>query len=331
MLKKIWLICSFVLMVLLAFSGCSKEEQQHMTMFKTSNSTNTTIFEITDNVLKISGTTDDLRQKYLMVIFDKDNENASKIAVASGKYESEIQLPDKNNVLIELYSGEAEYGTFESIILDFVKAEKTNDLWAFVKSPVYALNQQIFSFEKDSSEYLGETEFIQSSNIKIKELAEEITLDITDQYNQVKAIHDWVATNIYYDYDALSSGNYQNMDAENVLRTKRGVCEGYANLMAALVRSKGIPCRVQGGYALGIDTNKEWSTSNIDTTESNHAWNEVYVNGQWIIIDATWDSQNQYRSGNYEKGKNITQIYFDSTMEFFSLSHKLIDENVTIE
>ena len=129
----------------------------------------------------------------------------------------------------------------------------------------------------------------------------------------------------------IFSGNYQDMDAKNVLLTKKGVCEGYANLMAALLRSKGIPCKVQGGYALGIDTKKEWSSSNIDTTEGNHAWNEVYVNGRWIIIDATWDSQNQYKDGRYIIGETITQTYFDSTLEFFSLSHKLIDENVTIE
>lgn len=318
-------------MIVIIFSGCSREEQQYITELKTSNSYNTTIFEIKDNILTVSGTTDNPKHKYLMVVFDNDNENACKVDVVAGKYESKIYLPDKNKVLIELYAGEAEYGTFESIILDYIKAEKVDNKWAFIKSPVYESNQKIFSIEKDGSEYLGETEFIQSTNTKINELAEEITYGITDEYDQVKAIHDWIATNIYYDYDALSNGNYQNMDAENVLLNKKGVCEGYANLMAALVRSKGIPCRVQGGYALGIDTNKEWSVLNINITEGNHAWNEAYVNGQWIIIDATWDSQNQYRNGRYEIGKTITQTYFDSTMEFFSLSHKLLDENMTLK
>lgn len=330
MLKKIGLICSFILIIITVFSGCGKE-QQYMTKFKTSNSCNTTNFEINNNILRISGTTDALNQKYIMVVFDNDSESANKVEVVSGTYEAEIQLPDKKQTLVELYSGQEEYGTFQSVILDYIKVENIDNKWAFMKSPVYENNKNVFSKEKSGSEYLGETETIQSKDIEINELAQEITNGITDKYDQVKAIHDWVATNIYYDYDALVSGNYQDMDAKNVLLTKKGVCEGYANLMAALLRSKGIPCKVQGGYALGIDTKKEWSSSNIDTTEGNHAWNEVYVNGRWIIIDATWDSQNQYKDGRYIIGETITQTYFDSTLEFFSLSHKLIDENVTIE
>lgn len=330
MLKKSGLICSFMLMVIMFFPGCGKE-QQHMTKFKTSNSHNTTNFEINGNILKISGTTDDSAQKYFMVVFDNDSENANKIEVVSGRYEAEIQLPAKKQILVELYSGQAEYGTFQSVILDYIRAEKADNRWAFIKSPVYENNKNLFSAEKRSSDYLAETEFIQSKDTEISDLAQKITNGITDEYAQVKAVHDWVAANIYYDYDAFAGGDYQDMDAKNVLLTKKGVCEGYANLMAALLRSKGIPCKIQSGYALGLDTKKEWSPSNIDTTEENHAWNEVYVDGRWIIIDATWDSQNRYKAGRYVIGEIITQTYFDSTLEFFSLSHKSIDGNAFIE
>ena len=97
--------------------------------------------------------------------------------------------------------------------------------------------------------------------------------------------------NIYYDFDALSSGNYSGMDAKNVLLTKKGVCEGYANLVAALLRSQNIPCRIQSGYALGIDTNQEWNSTNISTTDGNHAWNEVYTKEKgWITVSFYLDT-----------------------------------------
>lgn len=327
MLKNLRLLCSFMLMIIMLLCGCGNEEQQDMTKFKTSNSHNTTEFEINGDTLKILGETDDLKQKYILIVLDKDTENANKTEVVSGKYETEIQLPDKKETLIELYSGQTEYGTFQGIITDYIKAEKVDDTRAFIKSPVYESNKNIYSKEKNASEYLAETGAIQSKDTEISVLAQELTKDITDEYDRVKAVHDWVAENIYYDYDALYGGSYQDMDARSVLMTRKGVCEGYANLTAALLRSIGIPCKLQGGYALGIDTKKEWTLSNIDTTEENHAWNEAYVNGRWIIIDVTWDSQNQYKDGRYIMGDTVTQTYFDSTIEFFSLSHKFIDKD----
>lgn len=323
--KKLKLICSVIPVIIMLFCGCSKEEQQYMTKFKTSNSYNAIEFEINGDILKVSGRTDDLKRKYIMAVLDRDIENANKAEAVSGAYETEIQLPDKNEVLVEVYSGQTEYGTFQSIITDYIIAGKFGNNRAFIKSPVYENNKNVYSKEKNASEYLFETQDIQSGDIEIRELAQELTKDINNEYDRVKAVHDWVAENIYYDYDALYSGSYQDMDARNVLMTKKGVCEGYANLTAALLRSIGIPCRIQGGYALGIDTKKEWSASNIDTTEENHAWNEVYADGRWIIVDVTWDSQNQYKDGRYIIGETVTQTYFDSTLEFFSLSHKFID------
>ena len=175
---------------------------------------------------------------------------------------------------------------------------------------------------KNPNEYLKNTEYIQSNNDEIINLSNEITSECQDDYDKVLKLHDWVAENIYYDFEAFYSGNYQNADSLNVLHSKKAVCEGYANLFAALVRAQGIPCRVQSGYALGIDTDKTWSKKALTTDESNHAWNEAYVDGRWLIIDATWDSQNKIENGQMIKGKEINHIYFDSNINFFSLSHR---------
>lgn len=295
-----------------------------ITELKTSNSEYTISFELNEDKINVSGRLNNNLHNYLLVVFNKNNDGENNIKVKRGAFEGEFDIPNKNETLVELYAGEEEYGTFESIILDYVVIEKQNGEWCFAKSPVYEKNAALFGKKKDKSECLNATKRIQSDDKELIRLAEDITEGIDDEYEKVRAVHDWVAENIYYDFDALASGNYDNLDAKNVLKTKKGVCEGYANLMAALLRSVDIPCRVQNGYALGIGTDKEWNSSNTNTSESNHAWNEVYADGRWIIIDATWDSQNKYKDGKYITGNFITEVYFDSTLEFFSLSHKLI-------
>ena len=316
----------FVFVLMLSMAGCGNSNNQYTSKITTSNSPHSITFEIDENKINVSGTFKTDLHKYLLVFFDKDNSDECKIKVVDRSFNGTFELPNKKNMLVELYGGKEEFGNFESIILDYIKVEQVGDKWCFVKSPVLENNKTIFNEKKNSADYIGQTEQIQSEDSEIIELSKSITLGINDDYDKARAIHDWVATNIYYDFDALSSGNYSGMDAKNVLITKKGVCEGYANLVAALLRCQNIPCRIQSGYALGIDTNQEWNTTNISTTDGNHAWNEVYVNGEWIIIDATWDSQNKYKDGRYEMGNFITDIYYDSTLEFFSLSHKLIKE-----
>lgn len=114
-------------------------------------------------------------------------------------------------------------------------------------------------------------------------------------------------------------------DALIVLHNKRGVCEGYANLFAALVRAQNIPCRVQVGYALGNGIKPVWSEDNLNAAKSNHAWNEAYVDGRWMIIDTTWDSTNSIENGQWMKGTSINHIYFDAHIKFFSMSHRSME------
>lgn len=187
-------------------------------------------------------------------------------------------------------------------------------------------NKKIYSKKKNIEDNLRCTEYIQADDAEIVKLSNELTLSCNNDYDKVLKIHDWVAENIYYDFEAFCSGNYKNADAKNVLLSRRAVCEGYANLFAALVRAQSITCRVQSGYVLGIGEEKEWSKKTIDTQETNHAWNEIYIDNRWLIVDVTWNSKNKIENVQMIKGDEINHIYFDSNLEFFSLSHKLIDD-----
>lgn len=70
----------------------------------------------------------------------------------------------------------------------------------------------------------------------------------------------WVTDNVAYDTQlaaTVKSGYVP--DPDSVLAKRSGICYDYASLMAAMVRSQGIPARLVVGYA----------ADNIY-----HAWNE---------------------------------------------------------
>ena len=156
---------------------------------------------------------------------------------------------------------------------------------------------------------------------------------------KVKAIYDWVTTNIYYNYGMLDGTEPRRTSALETYYNRNSVCAGYANLTAALCNAVGIPCRVVTGFATGVDTESTvsdvWALyesflndDNLSAFEAgmasyeNHAWNEAYVDGRWIILDTTWGSNNDYYPDARGRIHGApTDAYFDPDLEWFSETH----------
>lgn len=89
-----------------------------------------------------------------------------------------------------------------------------------------------------------------------------------DQLGVVTAVYNYVINNISYDTAkaaSVQSGYLPNVDM--VLAQKKGICFDYAALMAAMLRSQGIPAKLVVGY----------------TGKLYHAWINVYLEGQgWV-------------------------------------------------
>ena len=105
--------------------------------------------------------------------------------------------------------------------------------------------------------------------------------------------------------------------AVDILKYKRSVCEGYANLTIALLRAIGIPAILVIGNAIyGL-----WAEADISYDESNHAWVEAYIDNRWVIIDTTWDSANKWENGVISNTGMASHHYFDISIEMFSYNH----------
>jgi hypothetical protein len=168
--------------------------------------------------------------------------------------------------------------------------------------------------------YLKASQDVQSDAPEIMAIAARITAGIEKDYDKAMAIHDWTAENIWYDFDVSEKRvSRYSMDAKSLLQRGRGVCEGYANLTAALLRAAGIPAKVIIGYI--------WYEDDPDASEYNsisHAWVEAFV-GRWIVMDTTWDSGNVWSYGQKIDNRGLSGYrYFDISAEVLSNDHATV-------
>jgi len=118
--------------------------------------------------------------------------------------------------------------------------------------------------------------------------ARELTAGKTDLTGQIGAVYDYVVANLTYDRELaanVSSGYLPDVDA--VLARGKGICFDYAAVMAAMLRSQGIPTRLVIGYA--GNAYHAW----IDVYSEETGWinNAIYFDGRsWKLMDPTFAS-----------------------------------------
>ncbi|AJT41283.1 transglutaminase-like domain-containing protein [Psychromicrobium lacuslunae] len=87
----------------------------------------------------------------------------------------------------------------------------------------------------------------------------------------VDAVRLWVARELRY----VSGSSSPTDSAVQALLARRGVCRDFAHLAVSLLRAKDVPARLAAVYAPGL------------TPMDFHAVAEAWVDGQWLVVDAT--------------------------------------------
>lgn len=199
---------------------------------------------------------------------------------------------------------------------------------SFMYSPYGLANSVKYSSWTRRAHERDYTFQFQMINREIKSLSEEIIKGIHFNYAKILAIHDWIASNIFYDVDALNSGSYKYSDSSAIttLRSRKGVCQGYTNLSIALFRTIGIPAFEIPCYALGISTSGGWSNQDNQTTEANHVISAAFDMNRWILMDITWDSDNIINKGirKQKTGRGLSRKYFDISIQYLSNTHRFL-------
>lgn len=107
-----------------------------------------------------------------------------------------------------------------------------------------------------------------------KDIDEMINNNINDYMNdieKIRAIHDYIINNTKYDTLRADTDDspYDSARINGLLYDHYAICSGYADTMAVVLDKLGI--------------------KNFKVSSKNHVWNAVYIDGNWLHLDLTWD------------------------------------------
>lgn len=101
------------------------------------------------------------------------------------------------------------------------------------------------------------------------------------------------------------------------LQKQRGECTDYADLFNTLARAAGFPARNIYGLAY---------KDGADPAMMFHAWNEVFVDGQWRAVDPTWNQTrvdashiplSDVQAARLMQANNTSDLYFEVTAKAY--------------
>jgi len=132
--------------------------------------------------------------------------------------------------------------------------------------------------------------------------AAKVKADFTREDEKARAIFTWIARNVKYDLAAYGINQqpvaysykteqeklekqkkFREELAAKTLKTKKGVCEGYATLFMVVAQKAGLEAVFIPGTSKSHPTHIGKAPG-----ASDHAWNAVKVDGKWKLLDCTW-------------------------------------------
>ncbi|MBQ4563175.1 MAG: leucine-rich repeat protein [Lachnospiraceae bacterium] len=131
-----------------------------------------------------------------------------------------------------------------------------------------------------------------------QDLSDEICSGMYTKDEKMRAIFEWVTTNLTYDMDYL----YCNIT--KCLTDKRAVCSQYALICIQLMRLQDIPAVYVSGALIGTHTSIDEALGDPD---AGHAWLLAHDGERWISIDPT--------TSNYDFDGANSKYYLANTVE----------------
>ncbi|MFI3312606.1 MAG: S-layer homology domain-containing protein, partial [Eubacteriales bacterium] len=195
------------------------------------------------------------------------------------------------------YQGEISELTEETPILAIFQRELAT--WDFpgVDNPLnvaYNIDGGDCTLEGDTLVFTGMGYFCTPEQLAFVEqeaanIAATLDLDGASDLLKIRTVYSYVTTNFTYDWDLTRFSAYDGL-MEGTM-----VCQGYALLLNQLMWAVDIPSTVITGVS----------------RSQNHAWNAVEYQGEWYLLDPTWDSADN-------AGTEGTWNYFMESEDDFS-------------
>ncbi|MBR0039167.1 MAG: hypothetical protein IJP71_04115 [Lachnospiraceae bacterium] len=152
----------------------------------------------------------------------------------------------------------------------------------------------------------GNAEVINAVNYFINDY---ITPNMTDFEKEIQIIK-YLVENVTYDMDELTNESHfinDSYKAYGALVNHRAVCSGYAKAFDLMAKMCGLSTTVVTGEAI-----------NSASQNGPHAWNQIYLDGEWYNVDVTFEDP----ITNIKLGFNqLLNNYINRTDAEFATNH----------
>lgn len=192
----------------------------------------------------------------------------------------------------------------------------------------------VTAFAQDFAKVDAKIKAYPNSFVSLDKLAEKVNTDFTRDDEKARAIFTWIAHNIKYDLKAYGVNEhpvaysyktqaekearrkkFREELALKTLKSKKGVCQGYATLYAEVAQKAGLKSEIITGSSKSHPAH-----IGKQPGDSDHAWNAVKIDGTWKLVDATWGAGTA--TGNPLKFVfKFNDKYFFGDPNLFFLNH----------
>lgn len=234
----------------------------------------------------------------------KEGEDNIKISSSLSLYMNEQDL---SNALMQSFQDAWDAFRNDNVDLFYIDGTKMCLLTKTVKRG-NKVSYEFYISKGDNSNYLidgfSNAKEVDEALSYIDEEEKKVLDTITEKndYYKIMKAHNWIVENL--SYNMRDSSN--NANIYGALKDKKVVCEGYARLFKSLMDKLDIPCIIVSGVGKDLDTG----------SSENHAWNYVYLKGQWYAIDTTWDDPVIVGSGYVSQDVKY-RFFLKGSDEFF--------------
>jgi hypothetical protein len=135
-----------------------------------------------------------------------------------------------------------------------------------------------------------------------KLISHYLSKEAKDDSEKVLIFSYWIAKKIKYDLNELKRFGYNKTPQETLLN-KRGVCGCFSNLFHQFCINEGLKSFVVRGYSKGSIFKKIFTSYHL-----RHAWNVVYINHSWQLVDVTW-AQSDLNSKSFKKSRELSWVF----------------------
>ena len=191
-----------------------------------------------------------------------------------------------------------------------------------------------FSFSQDYTELDNIVRNYQDYE-NLEDLTFQILRDFKTGEEQVRAAFVWVTHNISYFqsksetfepkekfvYYSEYGKKYQIRKNEikridQTLKTKLGVCIDYSLILNEVCSILGFPSKIISGIA-----KTSIKDTSLEQLYKNHAWNAVYIDGSWQLMDPTWGATRYWDPEKNIFIRKFQKLFFFTTPLDFLKNH----------